>query len=208
MAHLAAGVVVRRRATYDEARGSPEQWVSGIVRLEVLNYRGTLGRPPGPVLRLDPGRELPSDTTPQDVAVSDRELLAYLLTRIPRRQARVVRLYELGSLTYREVGALELLFPGDGAVTAVQLYETDLAAMALNALARDGLEQIVDRLGKNSRRRRGDARHLVASYQQMTEAALMARLDESTVGCPSVTHQKPLVMVAQDYHRLLVSATR
>src|ERR1700733_5963225 len=61
-----------------------------------------------------------------------------------------------------------------------------------------GLEQIVDRLGKNSRRRRGDARHLVASYQQMTEAALMARLDESTVGGPSVTHQKPLVMVAQD----------
>jgi acyl transferase domain-containing protein/acyl carrier protein len=68
---------------------------------------------------------------------SSRPVAATLLYRCGEALPRLLR---------GEVGALELLFPGDGAVTAVQLYESDLAAMALNALARDGLEQIVERL--------------------------------------------------------------
>jgi RNA polymerase sigma factor (sigma-70 family) len=92
--------------SYRAERGTPGQWLWGIVRNHVCGYLRARGRGLG-VLAGDGLLDGPSAGPTLEESVSQQRLAARLLARLPVGQQRIVVLYEVWGLTYAEIAALE-----------------------------------------------------------------------------------------------------
>jgi RNA polymerase sigma factor (sigma-70 family) len=105
IAQNVAIAALRRWPTYRESCGTPGQWLWGIVRNEHRVFLRAQGRQP-----LLAGAELhdvPSGGATPEESASLHDLADHLLSVLPIEERRVVVLYEVVGLTYREIGALE-----------------------------------------------------------------------------------------------------
>ena len=84
----------------------------------------------------------------------------------------------------------------------------DLSCQVAVPQLQTGLQQSFHRQREGGCRRRPNLRHLLAACQQMPQTTLMERRCESIIRLPSVMHQKPIVIRAQNDDRLFISAPR
>jgi RNA polymerase sigma factor (sigma-70 family) len=94
-----------RWSTYREDSGTPAQWLRGIVRNEYRFFVRTQDR--HPLLAGDDLYEVPSEASTPEESASLHDLADHLLAVLPIEQRRVVVLYVVAGLTYREIAALE-----------------------------------------------------------------------------------------------------
>ena len=114
----------RRHLSYRAERGSPRQWLSGILRREVKRFLRMQNRQPW----FAAGDELPdtpdATETPED-QVSRRDLAEHVFAMLPAEERRVVILVELDHLTLREVAERERIAPS----TAYERHQRGMAAL-------------------------------------------------------------------------------
>jgi RNA polymerase sigma factor (sigma-70 family) len=114
----------RRHLSYRAERGSPGQWLSGIVRREVKRFLRVQNRQPW----FAAGDELPDTpdgtATPED-EVSRRDLAEHVFAMLPPAERRVVILVEIDHLTFREVAEREHISPS----TAYERHQRGMAAL-------------------------------------------------------------------------------
>ena len=114
----------RRHLSYRAERGSPGQWLSGIVRREVKRFLRVQNRQPW----FAAGDDLPDTpdgtATPED-EVSRRDLAEHVFAMLPAAERRVVILVELDHLTFREVAERERISPS----TAYERHQRGMAAL-------------------------------------------------------------------------------
>jgi DNA-directed RNA polymerase specialized sigma24 family protein len=108
-------VLFRRWPSYSRERGTPHQWVSGIVAVELRASARRRGRVLGDLVRELPEVLVESDVEP---TVATQEILA----AVPPAERRVIELCVEGH-TYREVAARE----GISASTALARHHRGLA---------------------------------------------------------------------------------
>ena len=127
IAQNVAIAALRRWPSYREGSGSPGQWIWGIVRNEYRAFRRAQLRQP--VLVGDDLVEVPSEAPDPEESASLHDLADHLLSALPIDQRRVVMLYEIVGLTYREIAALE----GISKSEAHERHRTGLPALAAGA---------------------------------------------------------------------------
>jgi RNA polymerase sigma-70 factor, ECF subfamily len=116
----------RRRLSYCPERGSPRQWVSGIVRHEVKRFWRVQRRQPW--LAADDGLPNTPDRglTPEEY-VSRRDLIDHRLAMLAPEERRAVILVEVDELTLREVAGRERISPS----TAYERHQRGMAALRI-----------------------------------------------------------------------------
>jgi RNA polymerase sigma factor (sigma-70 family) len=124
LAQNVALAAFRRRLSYRAERGSPGQWISGIVGLEVKRFRRIQQRQPW----FGAGDERPDlpdgGLTPED-DMSRRDLVGYRLAMLVPEERRAVILVEMDDLTFREVADRERI----SASTAHERHQRGMAAL-------------------------------------------------------------------------------
>ncbi|MFT3764767.1 MAG: sigma-70 family RNA polymerase sigma factor [Minicystis sp.] len=106
---VAQRVVIKAYAgwsKYRADRGTPAQWLWGIVRNEVRLFRRERRRDPelaGEDLALD----VPAETISPEESVTLKDLVASAWERVPRAARNVVRLHVLGEFTFEEIAEME-----------------------------------------------------------------------------------------------------
>jgi RNA polymerase sigma-70 factor (ECF subfamily) len=114
----------RRRLSYRAERGSPRQWLSGIVRRELKRFLRVRRRQPW----FAGGDELPDvpdrASTPEE-DMSRRDLIDHALSRLLPEERRAVILVEIDELTLREVADRERI----SASTAYARHRRGMAAL-------------------------------------------------------------------------------
>jgi RNA polymerase sigma factor (sigma-70 family) len=114
----------RRRLSYRAERGSPGQWISGIVRREVKRFLRIQQRQPWLVAD-DEFPDTPDGAlTPEDDS-SRRDLIGRGLAMLVPEERRAVILVEVDDLTFREVAARERI----SASTAYERHRRGMAAL-------------------------------------------------------------------------------
>jgi hypothetical protein len=116
--------VLRRHASYRPSRGKPEQWLSGVIRLEVKRFLRAEHKHPWPTAD-DQLAELAVDAWTPEAEVSLRDLVERRLAMLPDEERRVVILVEIERLTFREAARRE----GISASTAFERHKRGMAAL-------------------------------------------------------------------------------
>ncbi len=114
----------RRRLSYRAERGNPRQWLSGIIRRELLRFLRMRRRQPW----LAADDELPDTpdralTTEEDM--SRRDLIDHRLAMLLPEERRAVILVEIDDLPFREVADRERISPS----TAYQRHRRGMAVL-------------------------------------------------------------------------------
>jgi RNA polymerase sigma-70 factor (ECF subfamily) len=126
LAQDVAIVAYRRRLSYRAERGSPRQWLSGILRRELKRFLRTRRRQPW----LAGGDELPEVpdriSTPEE-DMSRHELIDHALSMLVPEERRAVTLVEIDDLTFREVADRERI----SASTAYERHRRGMAALRI-----------------------------------------------------------------------------
>jgi RNA polymerase sigma-70 factor, ECF subfamily len=126
LAQNVAIAAFRRRLSYRAERGSPGQWISGIVRREVKRFRHIQQRQPW--LVADDALPDASDgaLTPEEDS-SRRDLIDHGLAMLVPEERRAVILVEVDDLTFREVADRERI----SASTAYERHRRGMAALRI-----------------------------------------------------------------------------
>jgi RNA polymerase sigma-70 factor (ECF subfamily) len=114
----------RRHPSYRADRGSPGQWLSGIVRREVKRFLRVQNKQPW-FAAGDDLPETPAGTSTPEEEVSRRDLAEHVFSMLPPEERRVVILVEIDRLTFREVAEREGISPS----TAYERHQRGMAAL-------------------------------------------------------------------------------
>jgi RNA polymerase sigma factor (sigma-70 family) len=154
----------RRHLSYRAERGSPRQWLSGILRREVKRFLRLRNRQPW----FATGDELPDTAdgteTPED-EVSRRDLAEHVFAMLPAEERRVVILVELDHLTLREVAERERISPS----TAYERHQRGMAALREAAEAAHNPDE------RRGHRRAGEVPDVQAMRRRAFDAAGLGR---------------------------------
>jgi RNA polymerase sigma factor (sigma-70 family) len=113
----------RRHSTYRPDRGTPGQWLSGVVRREVKRFLRVQSKQPW----FAAGDDLPepvATSNPEDEIVR-HYLTEHVFSMLPPASRRVVLLVELEGLTFREAATREHISPS----TAYERHQRGMAAL-------------------------------------------------------------------------------
>jgi RNA polymerase sigma-70 factor, ECF subfamily len=114
----------RRRLSYRAERGTPRQWLSGIVRRELKRFLRMRRRQPW-LAGGDERPDAPDGARTPEEDMSRRDLIDHALSMLPPEERRAVILVEAFDLTLREVADRERISPS----TACQRHRRGMAAL-------------------------------------------------------------------------------
>ncbi len=112
------------RGKYRAERGSVTQWVSGIVRNEVRDFRRTQSKQP-PLASGETKVEAVCTAPTPEESVGSIDLAEHVFEFLPPDERRVVILYEIEGYTFREIAERE----GIGTATAIARHNRGMAQL-------------------------------------------------------------------------------